>query len=43
MAVALPGANALGLSTVAATPPPKFKRNLDPSACRDRFRAALPS
>jgi hypothetical protein len=26
---------------VAATPPPKFKRNLDPSSCRDRFRAAL--
>jgi hypothetical protein len=31
------------LMRVAPTPPPKFKRNLDPSACRDRFRAALPS
>ena len=29
------------LIRVAATPPPKFKRNLDASACRDRFRAAL--
>jgi hypothetical protein len=29
------------LMRVAATPPPKFKRNLDPSSCRDRFRAAL--
>jgi hypothetical protein len=29
------------LMRVAATPPPKFKRNLDPSSCRDRFRPAL--
>jgi hypothetical protein len=29
------------LIRVAATPPAKFKRNLDASACRDRFRAAL--
>jgi hypothetical protein len=41
MVVALPVANAVGLSAVAATPPLKFKRNLDPSACGDRFRATL--
>jgi hypothetical protein len=29
------------LVRVATSPPPKFKRNLDPSSCRDRFRAAL--
>jgi hypothetical protein len=29
------------LLRVAPTPPPKFKRNLDPSTCRDRLRAAL--
>jgi hypothetical protein len=27
---------------VAPTDPPKFKRNLDPASCRERFRAALP-
>jgi hypothetical protein len=29
------------LIRVATSPPPKYKRNLDPSSCRDRFRAAL--
>ena len=31
------------LMRVAPTEPPRFKRNLDPSSCRDRFRAALPA
>ena len=31
------------LIRVAASPPPKFKRNLDPASCRDRFRVALSS
>ncbi|HYS47849.1 MAG TPA: thiamine pyrophosphate-dependent enzyme [Xanthobacteraceae bacterium] len=31
------------LMRVAPTEPPQFKRNLDPSSCRDRFRAALPA
>jgi hypothetical protein len=31
------------LIRVAASPPPKFKRNLDPAWCRDRFRVALSS
>jgi phosphonopyruvate decarboxylase len=30
------------LLRVKPTDPPSFKRNLDPAACRDRFRAALP-
>ncbi len=29
------------LMRVQPTDPPKYKRNLDPSSCRDRFRAAL--
>ena len=29
------------LLRVKPTDPPAFKRNMDPSACRNRFRAAL--
>jgi hypothetical protein len=29
------------LIRVATSPPPKFKRNLDPASCRERFRVAL--
>jgi hypothetical protein len=30
------------LLRVKSTDPPAYKRNMDPSACRNRFRAALP-
>jgi hypothetical protein len=31
------------LIRVATSLPPKFKRNLDPASCRERFRVALSS
>ena len=31
------------VARVKPTEPPAFKRNLDASFCRDRFRAALPA
>jgi thiamine pyrophosphate-dependent acetolactate synthase large subunit-like protein len=35
-------ATAFVLLRVKPTPPPSFKRDLDPALCRTRFRAALP-